>query len=79
MADLHRGAVDHVDAFLRLEEVKRATGLSRSTIYELITAQPPRFPRPVKILDGGKAVAWIGREVAEWQRARISDRDGVAA
>ncbi|WP_409192874.1 AlpA family phage regulatory protein [Bradyrhizobium sp. RDM4] len=39
----------------------------------------PRFPKPVKILDGGKAIAWIGREVAEWQRTRISERDGVAA
>jgi prophage regulatory protein len=68
-----------VDSFLRLDEVRRATGLSRSTIYELISADPPRFPKPVKILDGGKAVAWIASEVSGWQLQRIAARDKVVA
>jgi len=68
-----------VDTFLRLDEVRRATGLSRSTIYELISTQPPRFPKPVKILHGGKAVAWIASEVCAWQRARIAARDEMEA
>jgi prophage regulatory protein len=74
----HRGG-RQVDTFLRLEDVKRATGLSRSTIYELISADPPRFPKPVKILDGGKAVAWLSSEIAEWQRQRIAARDNAEA
>lgn len=65
-----------VDTFLRLEEVKRATGLGRSTIYVLMTETPPRFPRPVKI-NGGRAVAWLGSEISAWQKARIAERDGA--
>jgi hypothetical protein len=30
--------IGHIDAFLRLDAVKRATGLSTSTIYELMEA-----------------------------------------
>jgi prophage regulatory protein len=61
-----------VDTFLRLEAVKRATGLGRSTIYDLIAEK--RFPRPVK-LNGGRAVAWPESEVAAWQQERIKERD----
>ena len=73
-------AFSSVDTFLRLEAVKQATGLGRSTIYDLMAESPPRFPRPVKI--GGeraKAVAWLASEVSAWQRERVAARDGVAA
>jgi predicted DNA-binding transcriptional regulator AlpA len=77
----HHGAVTgHVETFLRLDDVKRATGLGRSTIYDLMAEDPPRFPRPVKI--GGeraKAVAWLASEVLAWQRERVAARDQVAA
>jgi predicted DNA-binding transcriptional regulator AlpA len=69
-----------VDTFLRLEAVKQATGLGRSTIYDLMAVNPPRFPRPVK--PGGenaKAVAWLASEVAAWQRKKIAERDSAAA
>jgi prophage regulatory protein len=69
-----------VDTFLRLEAVKQATGLGRSTIYDLMAEAPPRFPRPVKI--GGeraKAVAWLASEVSAWQRERIAARDKMVA
>jgi prophage regulatory protein len=68
--------VSSVDTFLRLEAVKQATGLGRSTIYDLMAESPPRFPRPVKI--GGeraKAVAWLASEVSAWQRERITARN----
>jgi prophage regulatory protein len=71
---------DHVETFLRLDAVKRATGLGRSTIYDLMAEDPPRFPRPVK--PGGenaKAVAWLASEVAAWQRKKIAARDNIAA
>src|SRR5258706_1466871 len=72
---LHQsGAViDHIETFLRLDDVKRATGLGRSTIYDLMAEDPPRFPRPAKI--GGaiaKAVAWTATDV--WQRQHSLDR-----
>jgi prophage regulatory protein len=69
-----------VDTFLRLEAVKQATGLGRSTIYDLMAEDPPRFPRPVK--PGGenaKAVAWLASEIAAWQREKVAARDLAAA
>jgi len=62
-----------VDTFLRLDDVKKATGLGRSTIYDLMAEE--QFPRPVKIVEGAKAVAWLGSEIAQWQQARIAARD----
>jgi predicted DNA-binding transcriptional regulator AlpA len=67
-----------IDTFLRLDAVKRATGLGRSTIYDLMSEDPPRFPRPVKI-GSGKAVAWPASEVAQWQRDRMAARDKAVA
>ena len=61
--------------FLRLPEVQRRTGLSRSTIY--VRVEEGRFPRPVA--RGGRAGGWIESEVDEWIRERISaSRDGAA-
>jgi predicted DNA-binding transcriptional regulator AlpA len=70
-----------VDTFLRLEAVKQATGLGRSTIYDLMAENPPRFPRPVKIAGGerAKAVAWLASEVSAWQRERVAARDEMEA
>jgi prophage regulatory protein len=69
-----------VDTFLRLDAVKQATGLGRSAIYDLMSEDPPRFPRPVK--PGGenaKAVAWLASEIAAWQREKIAARDNAMA
>ena len=55
---------------LRRRKVEELTGLSRSTIYELMSKGA--FPRPVKLT--GKAVAWPESSIAEWlaQRADAS-------
>ena len=55
--------------FLRLPEVQRRTGLSRSTIY--VRLERGLFPRPVSL--GGRAVGWIEAEVDEWVRNRIAE------
>jgi len=54
-------------AILRLPEVKKSTGLSRSTIY-LRIAQGA-FPKPVNL--GGRAVGWLEAEVQQWLQRRI--------
>jgi len=60
---------------LRLPEVQRRTGLSRSTIY--VRLEQGRFPKPVSL--GARAVGWIESEVDEWIRERIAEsRDGAA-
>jgi prophage regulatory protein len=52
---------------LRLPDVKRSTGLSRSTIY-LRIAQGT-FPKPVSL--GGRAVGWLEAGVQQWLQCRI--------
>ncbi|MER9374264.1 AlpA family transcriptional regulator [Mesorhizobium sp. M0491] len=62
--------------FVRRPEVLTRTGLSVSTLYELIKAG--RFPRPLKI--GVSAVAWDADEITEWQeRCIAAQRDTSAA
>lgn len=65
---------DTMNRLLRRPEVERATGLSRSRIYQLM--DDGKFPRPVEI--GPRAVAWVEAEVAEWNNARIAERDSAA-
>ena len=52
---------------LRLPEVKRSTGLSRSTIY--LRVAEGKFPKPVCL--GGRAVGWLEEEVQDWLQNRI--------
>lgn len=52
---------------LRLPEVKRSTGLSRSTLYLRISEGT--FPKPVSL--GGRAVGWLEAEIQEWLQRRI--------
>jgi prophage regulatory protein len=47
---------------LRLPDVKRSTGLSRSTIY--LRMSQGIFPKPVNL--GGRAVGWLEDEIQEW-------------
>ena len=52
---------------LRLPQVRQATGLSRSMIYQLEAER--RFPRRLKI--GARAVGWVEGEVQAWVATRI--------
>jgi len=63
-----------VQTILRRPDVERATGLARSTIYEMIA--DGRFPKPVSL--GARSVGWLETEVAAWQKDRISKRDSKA-
>jgi len=54
-------------SFLRLPEVKAITGLSKTSIYELIRNR--RFPPPVRL--GPRAVAWVKSEVRQWAIERV--------
>lgn len=61
--------------FVRLPDVCRQTGLSRSQIYRLENAG--QFPRRVKL--GQAASAWIESEVLRWCADRIAASREVAA
>ena len=63
---------EHGD-IIRRPEVERTTGLSRSTLYELMSREPPEFPRPVPL--SGRSVGWLRSEVTAWKQNRIAQRD----
>ena len=60
-----------VTAVLRRADVERATGLPRSTIYELMARGT--FPKPIRL--SARAVGWLEAEILAWQKARIAERD----
>ncbi len=53
----------------RLPEVLKQTGLSRSTIYEMIGRG--EFPRQINL--GARAVGWVADDVLAWLDAKIQD------
>jgi prophage regulatory protein len=57
-------------SFIRLEQVKARTGLSRSTLYAYI--REGRFPAPVAISE--RCVAWVEGEIDGWIAERIAAR-----
>jgi len=57
---------------IRLRTVKDRTGLSRSSIYALISKG--QFPPQVPL--GERAVGWVEEEVSEWIDARIARARG---
>ncbi len=59
------------ERFIRLPEVMHLCGLSRSTIYDLISRDA--FPQQISL--GGKNVAWVQSEVSAWMAARIASRE----
>ena len=50
------------EIILRRTDVEKRCGLSRSTIYQLMTEG--RFPRPVRL--GKRAVGWRESDIARW-------------
>lgn len=54
--------------FVRLPEVRRATGLSKSSLYLRINAG--EFPAPVKL--GGQAVGCLATGVDQWVIDRLA-------
>ena len=57
-------------AIWRLPEVLRQTGLSRSTIYEMIGRGD--FPQQVQL--GRRAVGWIAADVLDWIHAKMDTK-----
>lgn len=59
---------------LRIREVQNRTGLSRSTIYELVAEGV--LPPPVRI--GHRSSGWVESEVSDFIRRRISESRGMS-
>lgn len=54
---------------LRRPEVENRTGLSRSTLYAMMSEGT--FPKPIRL--GKRAVGWPESAIAEWLESRKSD------
>ena len=65
----HTG-LDKTEKFLRIKEVQRFSGLSRSQIYALVAKG--KFPRQIKLSE--KASAWLLSELEAWMSERIAGR-----
>lgn len=57
---------------IRLPEVIKITGLSRSTIYTHINYG--LFPKNINL--GARSVGWLESEVDAWLQSRIEKREG---
>lgn len=53
---------------MRLQEVKRQTGIGRSSIYLKIKAG--NFPHPIKL--GARTVAWLESDIDAWIEQQIA-------
>lgn len=60
--------------FIRLNDVKLITGLSKSSIYAMMNSGD--FPENVSL--GARAVAWIESEVSEWVENRVAASRAVS-
>lgn len=58
------------DKILRINEVVRVTGISKSQIYRLVTCHA--FPKPL-VLSVGR-VGWLESEVQDWIKVKAGDR-----
>jgi prophage regulatory protein len=54
--------------FFRLKDVKAITGLSKSTIYERISAGS--FPK--QILIGPRTAAWLDSDIQDWIESQVA-------
>ena len=54
-----------MDRVLRLDEVKRITGLSRTTIWAM--ERTGRFPKHVQLT--GKSIGWLESQIGGWMEA----------
>jgi prophage regulatory protein len=55
---------------VRLQEVRKLTGLSRSGLYRRM--KEDAFPRAIGL--GGRSVGWLEAEIAAWINQRVEER-----
>ena len=67
---------NHIPQLLSIKDVSHYTGLSRSTIYEMINENSDRydstFPKKVQLTQ--VRVVWVASEIAEWINEKIEAR-----
>ena len=61
-----------IKRILRSKHVVGRVKLSRSGVYELVKRD--QFPKPFKLVQGGRASGWLESEIDEWIDSRASER-----
>ena len=56
---------------LRMQDLPDRIGFRPSTIYELIAKG--KFPRPFKLMPGGRAAGWLEATIDDWIASRNDD------
>lgn len=64
-------SLEAVMQLLRIRQVCDLTGLSRSTVYDLMSKG--RFPASVRLTD--RLIAWRSEDISIWQESRPFTRD----
>ena len=54
---------------MKMKEMPAVVGLSRSYIYALQSRG--EFPRPISLVEGGRATGYLRSEVDDWLKGRI--------
>ena len=69
-------SIPQIPRMLPLKQVVHYTGLSSTTIYDMLDRRSkrydPTFPVQVKLSKG--RVAWVESEVADWIESKMADR-----
>ena len=60
---------------IKLQEVKKMTSLSVSSIYRL--ASQGRFPKPIKLAQ--RSSGWLEQEILDFLKERINIRGNVSS
>lgn len=70
---------ENVLKVLRLKDVLHILSISRSTLYDWMDTESPRFdsefPKPIKL--GVTSIGWIEGEINNWIYSRMSKRQSL--
>jgi prophage regulatory protein len=62
-----------LNRIFRRKDLSTFVGLRRTQLDDLIAKG--EFPRPIRLSDSGRAIAWLESDLAAWQAKRIAARD----
>lgn len=62
------------DRVLRPKEASKKSGLCLSHLYALSSEN--KFPKPIRLVPGGRASGFLESEVNRWIAGRVAERDG---
>src|SRR5262245_41124972 len=57
---------------LREPEVRAVVGYGHVQLWKLV--RDGKFPAPIKLSEGGRAVGWLEGEIAQFQAQRVAER-----